>query len=393
MVRRTSFSLVFIVAGGFLFSELANAASFDCNKASRPVERMICSDPELSKLDEAMVVAFRNAIGAAADSSTVRAEQRGWIVDSRNKCDTAACLKQAYQSRIALLKGEIPQDKRLTFEGTVLTPDESHGLISGEGDSVSLTFDRTSAIGGRVLETCKTDDRCKIDAIVGMDHAIKDVLSVQKLPPLMFIAQTQDYWLRTPKEQKDQILLNVCVNETDNCGHISLRRDSRFFADYQQAKDQFKEGLVFKATTNDQGEVVDLKLPFKQAEQPASPVAQPSTSPAPVGTKASDFSSEYHQCMEKTRGATSAILDCMALETARQEVRLGEAYKKLAAQLNPERQRQLRDAQLAFKRFRETNRNFLNSFADAEITRLEREGRDLQNVANRALELERIGGF
>lgn len=397
MIRRTPFTLASLVVGAFLFSLSANAVSFDCTKASRPVEKLICSDPELSRLDDDMVAAFRNAIGAAVDSSAVRAEQRGWIVDTRNKCDNAACLKQAYQSRIALLKGDIPQDKRVTFEGYVQIPDESHGLISGEGDSVSLTFDRTPAIGGRILETCNTDDRCRIDAIVGMDHAIRSVFSIQKLPPLMFASQTQDYWLRAPREQKDHILLNVCVSETDNCGHISLRRGGNFFADYQETKDQFKEGLIFKATTNDQGEIVDLQLPFKRTEQPAASVAaQPLTSSAPAApptTKVSDFSSEYHLCMEKTKGAASAILDCMALETARQEVRLGEAYKKLAMQLNADRQRQLRDAQLAWKRFRETNARFLNSFADAEFTRLEREGRDLQYVADRAKELEKLGGF
>jgi uncharacterized protein len=90
-------------------SSLALGASFDCAKASTSIEKTICSDKQLSELDDSLAVAYKNA-ASSSDSATVKARQRAWISDERNKCQDSSCLKAVYSKRLAELtnaKGRI----------------------------------------------------------------------------------------------------------------------------------------------------------------------------------------------------------------------------------------------------------------------------------------------
>jgi len=79
----------------------APAASFDCRKARTPVEKMICSDPQLSDLDARLARSYRRARDAGADPAALQAAQRTWLATERGKCNDVPCLKQAYQQRLA----------------------------------------------------------------------------------------------------------------------------------------------------------------------------------------------------------------------------------------------------------------------------------------------------
>ena len=76
------------------------AASFDCGKATTAVEKMICADQELSKLDEEMAVAYAQAKGEMHDAPWFEAQQRLWL-RSRNICGPArTCLEESYRKRL-----------------------------------------------------------------------------------------------------------------------------------------------------------------------------------------------------------------------------------------------------------------------------------------------------
>ena len=81
----------------------AQAASFDCSKARSSTEKMICGDAELSRLDEAMGLAYRQALQNAERRQAVMKSQRLWLKKVSNTCNDAPCMKQAYQSRITEL--------------------------------------------------------------------------------------------------------------------------------------------------------------------------------------------------------------------------------------------------------------------------------------------------
>src|ERR1035441_10939093 len=57
------------------------AASFDCTKARSKVEKAICADPELSKLDDQLAVVYKSALAAHPLPSYIRARQRAWLND------------------------------------------------------------------------------------------------------------------------------------------------------------------------------------------------------------------------------------------------------------------------------------------------------------------------
>jgi len=94
---------------------LAWSASFDCQKARNAPEKMVCSDPELSKLDDQLAQTYRDALNTMAAQvkadkitsdtpSRLIKEQKNWITYVRNVCEDIACLRESYQSRVELLK-------------------------------------------------------------------------------------------------------------------------------------------------------------------------------------------------------------------------------------------------------------------------------------------------
>lgn len=76
------------------------AASFDCGKAITQIEKRICSDLELSSLDEKLAAAYKRALDVSADKESLRRQQRKWV-GARDACSDADCLRAAYLVHIA----------------------------------------------------------------------------------------------------------------------------------------------------------------------------------------------------------------------------------------------------------------------------------------------------
>ncbi len=84
-------------------THLASATSFDCAKATTKVEKMICADPELSRLDDNLGKVYSAMLKAYYGMPSIKYKEREWL-RKRDKCSDAACLKSRYQQRIATLK-------------------------------------------------------------------------------------------------------------------------------------------------------------------------------------------------------------------------------------------------------------------------------------------------
>lgn len=84
-----------------LHAGTAAAASFDCTRAATTVEKVICRDDALSRLDDQMTVSYRNKLAAmaAGDKKTLLDEQRSWLRLTRPLCEDAACLQRVYEVR------------------------------------------------------------------------------------------------------------------------------------------------------------------------------------------------------------------------------------------------------------------------------------------------------
>jgi uncharacterized protein len=139
--------------------------SFDCTQiAEGSIESMICSDRELTALDNSLATVYATASEKAKDMqpNLLPAEQRGWI-KGRNECwksgDKKQCVTDEYRRRIYELQaryalvtskgafrfvcGESPANELIvTFYET-----EQPTLIAERGDSVSLMYLQPSGSG------------------------------------------------------------------------------------------------------------------------------------------------------------------------------------------------------------------------------------------------------
>jgi uncharacterized protein len=89
------FLLIFYVSLGY-------SASFDCNRANTAVEKLICGDNELSKLDDELNNVYKSALMKlkANDRQNLLEEQKSWLKYTRALCDDLTCLKKTYAQRI-----------------------------------------------------------------------------------------------------------------------------------------------------------------------------------------------------------------------------------------------------------------------------------------------------
>lgn len=85
------------------FTTNVTAASFDCAKASTNIEKMICADDNLSKLDEELNTIYKQALSAETSKEELKKQQLMWLKKVRKSCKDAACLKIWYGDRIAVL--------------------------------------------------------------------------------------------------------------------------------------------------------------------------------------------------------------------------------------------------------------------------------------------------
>ena len=108
-LTRVNGGLRFVMTFALLLPlSFANAASFDCAKATTLVEKAICGDSHLSARDDALMAAYKHALVEATDANRLKAEQRAWLKNVRNQCQDVGCLIRAYDRRIAELGGHAP---------------------------------------------------------------------------------------------------------------------------------------------------------------------------------------------------------------------------------------------------------------------------------------------
>ena len=102
--RDVTVSIFFVVLLLFLSHAVrVSAASFDCAQTLTKIEKLICSAPELSALDDQLNAEYAKATKTSDSSSTLKVEQRRWLVE-RNRCADTVCIKSAYTERLAQLQ-------------------------------------------------------------------------------------------------------------------------------------------------------------------------------------------------------------------------------------------------------------------------------------------------
>ncbi|MES2036094.1 MAG: hypothetical protein V4466_18150 [Pseudomonadota bacterium] len=95
--------------------------SFDCAKAATPVEKAICANPELARLDRQMAAAYAAAVAITPTPVSLRAGQRDFLAERSRGDDgqpvktvNIAQLTERYQFRIQALTDETARAGRAT---------------------------------------------------------------------------------------------------------------------------------------------------------------------------------------------------------------------------------------------------------------------------------------
>jgi uncharacterized protein len=101
--------LVVLAAVGLSALGPAAAASFDCAKATTPVETAVCADPILSALDERVTERFAMATARSLDPEGLRQDQRIWLAvrDRDGVTGAPRSLLAMYRRRLDQLNKEI----------------------------------------------------------------------------------------------------------------------------------------------------------------------------------------------------------------------------------------------------------------------------------------------
>jgi uncharacterized protein YecT (DUF1311 family) len=151
-------------------SATGRAASFDCSKASGYVEKTICSEVELSGLDDQLWQAYKDALAKVSNQAAFKTAQRRWLTDVRNNCQDSDCLRRAYADRIMSLNGAastrpvgsdgVPTSIKATMERSPIiaipatprtVPDRGGKLVPGIELNGKIEFAHNAAGGSYVI--------------------------------------------------------------------------------------------------------------------------------------------------------------------------------------------------------------------------------------------------
>ncbi|WP_147046055.1 lysozyme inhibitor LprI family protein [Methylobacterium gnaphalii] len=102
-MRRFGFAAAIVLAG----PAVANAASFSCEKAETADEKAICATPTLNDRDVELAVRFEilKDLLAMGNRAQLQDDQETWLKERRTCAADIACLRQAYETRLKVLRG------------------------------------------------------------------------------------------------------------------------------------------------------------------------------------------------------------------------------------------------------------------------------------------------
>ncbi len=108
-------------------AEPLHGASFNCAKAQRPVEKVICGDAKLNAADESLGVLYRAALAKLppAGVAELRGDQVQWLAWVQEICHaddasrpapaTAQCMRPVYADRAKVLRTAVSRRDGITF--------------------------------------------------------------------------------------------------------------------------------------------------------------------------------------------------------------------------------------------------------------------------------------
>lgn len=203
----------------------AHAASFDCAKAQSQVEKLICADVELSKLDEDMAAAYTKSANVSGGAASIRQGQKKWLKE-RNACVDAACVKNAYQSRAKTLAQSTQGAQGI---------EALYGKWEAGGTGGIAVYGMMEISKSKITwKGYNRDPRCTVSyELVPEDDAIKFKIEPERLKNLSpfksyvvaihgaCALKTTHFRLTLPRNIPDYLDMNVYIHGSDDTGGYS----------------------------------------------------------------------------------------------------------------------------------------------------------------------------
>jgi uncharacterized protein len=121
------------------------ATSFDCSRAKTATEKTVCSDWTLSTFDEVLAQRYLTVLAEESDPERTKSDQRKWL-DLRNACSADhACLRRAYEARLAVFKLD-----HFDIEG------ETTNVLGCDGTAETMTIARVTGTEAKAAPSSTT---------------------------------------------------------------------------------------------------------------------------------------------------------------------------------------------------------------------------------------------
>lgn len=153
------------------------AASFDCAKATTKVEKLICADPELSKLDEEMADLYKKTLATSPIPDDYQPHQNWWL-QKRNRCEDAACIQKLYSWRTTYLRMDLRAVEKHYNTGGPRYP-AGYIMTQGKGYLICDAYKKQLDTLGKIFETDFAEGQQLVWKIPGIEEAAWQDLDVE----------------------------------------------------------------------------------------------------------------------------------------------------------------------------------------------------------------------
>ncbi len=172
MIRIAGFGVLalFLAIFGLQAAAPVQSASFDCSKASHPLEKTICASSKLSKLDGEVAALYRARLALIFDKESFRGQQRDWQQILRTRC-ARTCDARAVEADYVQQRDSLRAPLAENYEASYKTADVGT-LTINHVDARQFDFAFTRDLEGETL--------CKLPANDSEPGAIATLASPAK---------------------------------------------------------------------------------------------------------------------------------------------------------------------------------------------------------------------
>lgn len=170
------YHLALLVSSTLLFTHTVTAASFDCKKANKEIEKTICNNTQLEQTDTRLGEAYNQLYKtlSKAEATQLRKGQIAWLKQRDKKCDTndINCLHEYYEDRIAILTTQLSSEtskkseKSAAMVTTTSTPQlnsQSKVLLRSIGPiTFGMNIKKAEAAAGVTFRSDDTTANCQL---------------------------------------------------------------------------------------------------------------------------------------------------------------------------------------------------------------------------------------